>query len=144
MQINDNLGHSNNVIWSVGHSNRPIKDLLGLLHSADIHVVIDCRTSPKSRWPQYNQQRLSATLHDAGIKYEWRGSNIGGHAPNVYFNETLRELVKRAGNGEQIALLCSEGKPEDCHRSTFIAPVLEELGVHVDHLLYDSRKDVSI
>ncbi len=34
----------------------------------------------------------------------------------------------------RVALMCSEGKPELCHRSKLIAPSLIELGIPVVHI----------
>jgi uncharacterized protein (DUF488 family) len=102
--------------------------------------VIDCRTKPRSRWPQFNANRLAAYLTEAGIIYEFRGNNLGGLSGNVDFDKTLNELAKRAKNGERLVLLCSEGKPQDCHRGTILTPKLVSLGVTVEHLLYDNPK----
>jgi uncharacterized protein (DUF488 family) len=36
-----------------------------------------------------------------------------------------------------IALLCSESKPETCHRSRMLEPELERRGCEVEHILSD-------
>src|SRR5436305_14691440 len=57
-------------IWTVGHSTRPIGELLKLLAAADIQLLADVRRFPGSRrHPQFNQDALSASLTDAGIEY---------------------------------------------------------------------------
>lgn len=127
-------------IATVGHSNVPFSQLLELLKKADIQIIIDCRTKPFSRWRQFNHSQLAASLLRADISYEWRGTNIGGLAGNVYFDETLDELANRASKGERIALLCSEGKPEQCHRGTILTPEFESRGVTVQHLLYEKAQ----
>jgi uncharacterized protein (DUF488 family) len=134
------MGKKLSIIVSVGHSNVSFEKLLGLLKNAEIQTVVDCRSKPKSRWPQFNHSQLAASLLRAGISYEWRGSNIGGLGDNVFFDETLDELAARATKGERIALLCSEGKPEQCHRGTILAPELENRGVTIKHLLYEKTQ----
>jgi uncharacterized protein (DUF488 family) len=131
------MGNKRPTIASVGHSNVSFEKLLELLVSANLQTIIDCRTKPFSRWRQFNHSQLAASLLRANISYEWRGSNIGGLAGNVYFDETLDELAERAAKGERLALLCSEGKPEQCHRGTILTPELESRGVVVQHLLYE-------
>jgi uncharacterized protein (DUF488 family) len=131
------MGKKQPIVFSAGHSNVSIDRLLELLKSADITTVIDCRTKPHSRWRQFNHSALAASLLRADISYEWRGSNVGGLGDNVFFDETLDEIAKRASDGERIALLCSEAKPIDCHRCTILTPELENRGIVVQHLLYE-------
>lgn len=130
---------NNPTIYSAGHSNVSSDSLIELLKSVDVKTVVDCRTKPYSRWRQFNQSQLAASLLRADIAYEWRGANIGGLGDNLNFDGALDELAKRAKCGDRLALLCSEGKPQDCHRGTILTPELEKRGVTVTHLLYDSQ-----
>ncbi|MFZ1360592.1 MAG: DUF488 domain-containing protein [Candidatus Saccharimonadales bacterium] len=123
-------------MWSVGHSNRSITEFIDLLKSADIQTVIDVRTKPRSRFWWFGGSSLNKSLAENDMRYEWRGLNIGGLTGNVNYDETLDELVERATTGERIALLCSEGKPQDCHRGTELTPGLEARSITVEHLLY--------
>ena len=88
------------VIWTIGHSNKDISNLLKLLESAGIQTVIDCRSKSKSRWVQFNAAELALSLAHEHIKYEPRGKNIGGFGENVSFDDTLDELAKRAEHGD--------------------------------------------
>lgn len=124
-------------VWSIGHSNRSLNEFIELLKSADIQTVIDCRTKPKSRFWWFGGSALAKSLGDAGVKYEWRGSNVGGLAGNDNYAESLDEFAARAKDGERIVLMCSEGKVEQCHRGTQLTPELEGRGVEVEHLLYE-------
>lgn len=127
-------------IHSIGHSNRSYLELARLLKSAGIETVIDCRTRPYSRWPQFNSKRLQASLEADGMRYEFRGTNLGGYGENEAEDETLDELTERAASGERLALLCSEGDFRNCHRGTRLAPALEARGVNVRHLLHESAQ----
>jgi len=129
------IGKNPATIFTIGHSNVGIDVFLELLQSADIQTVIDCRTKPMSRWRQYWHSPLARKLMYADIFYEWRGKNIGGLGENVDYDDTLSEIANRA-HKERIALMCSEGNPEDCHRATDLAPELEKRGIRVVHLRY--------
>lgn len=83
MQTNKNDGNNQPVVFTAGHSNRPIHALLDLLHSADIETVIDCRSKPKSRWPWFNAAQLALSLAHEHIKYEPKGASIGGFGGNT-------------------------------------------------------------
>lgn len=133
------MGNKRPIIASIGHSNVSIDRLIELLKTANIKTVVDCRTKPYSRWRQFNHSQLAASLLHADILYEWRGTNIGGLGDNIDFDETLDELAKRAESNERLALLCSEGKPQDCHRGTILTPELEKRGITIKHLLYDNQ-----
>jgi uncharacterized protein (DUF488 family) len=123
------------VVFTIGHSNVSIEVFLELLSTANIQTVIDCRSKPSSRWRQFCHSALARHLVYADIFYEWRGSNIGGLGKNVGYQATLTEIADRATR-ERIAIMCSEGKPEQCHRGTDLAPELEKRGVVIEHLRY--------
>lgn len=123
-------------IATIGHSNRSIEEMLELLTGAKVQTVIDCRSRPRSRWRQFNASILEEYLHEVGIAYEWRGNNIGGLEGNISSASTIDEVAQRTINGERIALMCSEGNPDQCHRGTWLAPEIEKRNIGVVHLLY--------
>ncbi len=123
-------------VWSLGHSNRSFNEFLNLLVKADIQTIVDCRSKPRSRWPQYNQNRLNQLLDEANIRYEFYGHRLGGLGGNIDQNGAIDELSERAKSGEHIAIMCSEARSADCHRGTVLTPLLEANGVHITHLLY--------
>src|SRR3546814_7189158 len=56
------------MLWTVGHSNRPLADFLALLAGNGIERVADVRAFPRSRTnPQFNGDTLPASLTEAGI-----------------------------------------------------------------------------
>jgi len=135
------LASSATTIWTAGHSNKDICTFISLLQTVNVQTVVDCRTKSRSRWQHFNQATLATHLASMDINYEFRGHNLGGLAGNVNFDETLGEMASRAEHGERIALMCSEGKPQECHRGTILAPELEKRGVAIEHLLYVKRSD---
>jgi uncharacterized protein (DUF488 family) len=49
--------------YTIGHSTRSIETLVELLQSAEVHLVVDVRTVPRSRGnPQYNLDALAPAL----------------------------------------------------------------------------------
>jgi uncharacterized protein (DUF488 family) len=57
-------------LFSIGHSTYSEADFLGSI-SGKISTVIDVRSHPESRWPQYERLQLHEWLPKAGIGYEW-------------------------------------------------------------------------
>src|SRR5215208_3289880 len=77
------------MVWTVGHSTRPIDEFLAVLAAYDIELVVDVRRFPGSRrLPQFSGAALEHALGDRGIAYLWL-SSLGGRrrpdsaSPNV-------------------------------------------------------------
>jgi len=139
-------------IWSVGHSNHSFDDFLHILLSQQIELVVDVRSSPFSRYSaHFNQEILEVNLKESGVSYRFMGDSLGGRPPELdLYDETgrvlYRELSKHfrfmngleqlciAAESERLAMMCSEGSPEHCHRRLLIGRVLLEQGVDVLHI----------
>jgi len=127
------------VVFTIGHSTRPIRDFIRLLRAHDIQRVVDVRTIPRSRHnPQFNRDRLSAALHGARIHYRhlpglgglrratrdspnlgWRNASFRGYADYMQtptFRQSLDRCVELAKQ-ERLVLMCAEAVPWRCHRS---------------------------
>ena len=60
------------VVYTVGHSTRPVEELLALLRANGIRRLVDVRTVPRSRHnPQFGQDALAPVLRSHGITYRW-------------------------------------------------------------------------
>ena len=58
-------------VYTIGHSTRPVGELVEALRSAGVKVLADIRTVPRSRRnPQFNGDALRSTLAEHGIRYE--------------------------------------------------------------------------
>jgi len=142
-------------IWTIGHSNHEFDAFVQLLRGQEIDVVVDVRSFPYSRFaPQFNQDELRRGLRAAGLRYLFLGEQLGGRpaSPGHYdaeghalyglmaeepdFQTAIDRLVAGAAE-HRIALLCSEGKPEGCHRRLLVGKVLAELGIPLHHILPD-------
>jgi uncharacterized protein (DUF488 family) len=140
------------VIFTVGHSTRPISEFIGLLRSHGIGHIIDIRTIPKSRHnPQFNADALAASLHSARIRYRhlkslgglrhpsrdsvnlgWRNSGFRGFADYMQtpeFEAGLKRAIELAAEVPS-ALMCAEAVPWRCHRS-LVADALTVRGFRV-------------
>jgi len=143
-------------IWTVGHSNRTLEDLLRLLEPAGITLLADVRRFPGSRrHPQFAQRALAATLPPAGIRYAHFG-DLGGHREPVAdslhtairepafrgyaehmstpdFRSALVQLLALAREN-RTAIMCAEARWQDCHRK-LLADSLVVAGARVVHLV---------
>jgi uncharacterized protein (DUF488 family) len=144
------------VLFTIGHSNRPVSELLTMLRAARVARLVDVRAIPKSRrWPQYNGEALKRSLAAEGIEYAWRGDALGGFrkpvpgSPNVALDGAFRgfadhmappgfahaidELLDDARRAPT-AIMCAEKVPAECHRSLITDYVLAR-GVEVVHIV---------
>lgn len=139
-------------LFTIGHSNLDMSDLLGVLIRHEIKLVCDVRSRPGSfRFPQFNREPLMAQLASAKIMYQFFGDNFGGRPldPRYYradglvdyaarrkapdFEEGLDRLLGCAQN-ERLVLMCAEEDPLHCHRFLLICPAIVQRGVLPVHL----------
>lgn len=143
---------SHRSIYTIGHGNRTVEDLIRLLQQHRIAYLIDVRSQPYSRYqPEFSQKDLESHLNAHGIRYVFMGDSLGGRpdAPECYTDgkvnyELLREQdfyqagLERLENAWRqdlgVMLLCSEQKPENCHRSKLIGRSLVTRGIPVAHI----------
>ena len=56
-----------NPFFTIGHSTRPTEEFVALLEDAEVKLVVDVRTVPRSRTnPQFNRDTLPASLASHG------------------------------------------------------------------------------
>lgn len=140
-------------ILTFGYGARSETDILALLAHHGIEYVIDVRSTPWSRYrPEFSQDQLASSLRAHGIRYLFMGSELGGRPddPACYdddgrvdyracehrsaFREGIARLQGAWLTGHSVALMCSEGRPEDCHRTKLVAAALVEAGIEVRHI----------
>ncbi len=144
-------------VYTIGHGGRTIDECIDQLHNLGILFVIDVRTSPYSRYqPEFSKGHLEEHLKRAGISYGFMGDALGGHPtdPACYtagkvdydkcrtkapFQHGIGRLKHAYEQGYRICLLCSEGKPHQCHRSKLIGAALADEGITCNHILPDGR-----
>jgi uncharacterized protein (DUF488 family) len=149
--------------FTIGHSTRPIPDFVELLRAADVGLLVDVRTVPRSRTnQQYNRDTLPATLSRLGLGYEhiaalgglrpksktvppqlnafWRIQsfhNYADYALSEAFRAGLAELHAR-GREQRCAIMCAESVWWRCHRR-IITDYLLAAGGAVFHIMAAGR-----
>ncbi len=59
-------------LYTIGHSNRPLDELLNLVAAHGVGGIADVRAFPSSRrWPHFNREPLAEALKAAGVHYDW-------------------------------------------------------------------------
>jgi DNA-3-methyladenine glycosylase II len=142
-------------LYTIGHSTRPLDELVALLDAFDVRVLADIRTIPRSRHnPQYDRDALRAALRARRLCYVhlpalgglrkpragspnagWHNASFRGFADYMQtpeFSRGLEELRALAGEGA-VAIMCAEAVPWRCHRS-LVADALTVRGARVEHI----------
>lgn len=141
-------------MYTIGHGDQQLDSLFSLLREWDIQVLMDVRSVPFSRrHPQFNQSSLEGESLRLGVSYRWV-PELGGRpkdptllntdgTPNYVAMSRADEFafeipgVVSSARREPTAILCSEGRPEKCHRALLVAPALVNAGCAVRHVLPD-------
>jgi uncharacterized protein (DUF488 family) len=144
------------VLWTIGHSTRPIEEFIGLLQTQGIQLLADVRITPYSRRnPQFHSETLAKSLADAGIQYRhmpalggrrrnqpdsvnvgWRNEGFRGYADYMQTRDFWIALDDLVATGQKlsVAIMCAEAVPWRCHR-TLIADALVGRGWTVQHII---------
>ena len=148
-----------NPFYTIGHSTRSLDEFTTLLKSAELGLVADVRTMPRSRSnPQYNSAALAEFLSTLDIGYVhvaalgglrgrqpdvppatnafWQNKSFHNYADyamgedfHIGFNK-LREL----GHAKRCTIMCAETLWWRCHRR-IISDYLIAAGETVFHIL---------
>lgn len=144
---------SDSPIYSIGHGNRKPEVFLELLRELDIEYLIDVRSKPYSKINiQFGQNEIKFFLKRHGITYVFMGETLGGRPDDAtcydgdgtvnydsirkkdFFKDGIKRLKTAHAKNIRIALMCSESKPCDCHRSKLIGKALQELKIPMLHI----------
>ena len=85
-------------VWTVGHSTRPVEELLSVLRAHGIATLVDVRSIPASRRnPQFARDAIAKSCADAALRYAWMGDSLGGlrRAPSDSRHVALRVVFRR-------------------------------------------------
>lgn len=140
--------------FTIGHSNYPVDFFVGLLGRHDVNCLADIRSAPYSKYvPQFNKENIAAELKRRNILYVYLGDKLGGiYSDPQYltadghtdygkvrqrpeFREGIESVIRNIKKGLNLALMCAEKYPADCHRFRLVSPALTEQGVGVNHIL---------
>lgn len=140
---------------TIGHSNHSMEVFLKLLEQHQVNTLADVRSQPRSRYcPHFNRIPLAEAMRANGQEYIYLGTRLGGRpaSPELYtpqgqadydavastasFKEELERLTEIAV-ATNAAIMCTETKPEECHRTLLVTQQLHIRGVPVAHILKD-------
>lgn len=139
-------------LYTIGYGAREMDDFIAVLKRYGIAYLIDVRSRPYSRYkPDFSKEALEAHLKAHGIRYVFMGKSLGGQPEDaacytdgkVNYGKVREKgfYLKGIGRLEEawrqqlpVVLMCSEGKPEACHRSMLIGRTLVERGIEVAHI----------
>lgn len=124
------------MIFTIGYSNNNIKTFIEKLKEYDIELVVDVRSKPYSRNPQFNKNYLEKYLNNNKLKYLFMGDCLGGLETNHNFNEAVEEVIKLSKK-QNLALMCVEKDPKNCHRYQILTPEIEKNKYKVSHIYWD-------
>ncbi|MBA3680141.1 MAG: DUF488 domain-containing protein [Bacteroidetes bacterium] len=140
-------------LYSIGHGTRKTEELIALLQKYGINYLIDVRSRPYSKYnPQFNQNELNLSLAKNDIKYVFMGDDLGGRPGDAlcytldgkidynivktrnFFKRGIERLKTAYAKNIALAIMCSETKPENCHRSKLIGAALLNESILLQHI----------
>ncbi len=147
-------------LLTLGHGTATAEQLAALIRVADIELIVDVRSVPKSRrHPQFWRERMEIWVPELGLcAYIWQprlggfrkgnreSSNVALRHPSFRayadymetdeFAHALDELLAQV-RGRRVAILCSETVWWRCHRRLISDAAVLLHGVDVQHLMHD-------
>ncbi len=149
-------------LFTLGHGTATAEELAGLIRAAQIELVVDVRTVPKSRrHPQFWREAMGHWIQElGGSAYCWH-PDLGGfrkpkresgnvalrnpafrayadYMETVEFSHALDDLLALVAE-KQVAIMCSETLWWRCHRR-LISDAAVCLGhVSVEHLMHNGK-----
>jgi len=150
------MNESRRAVLTIGHSTHSLETFVKLLKQHAVTVLADVRSAPYSRFnPQFNKDALERSLKMHDIKYVFLGRELGARSDDrsCYENGRVQyarlartdlfrtgiERVVRGASDYNVALMCAEKDPLECHRALLVARALAGLGIVVQHILADGR-----
>lgn len=144
------------MVFTVGHSTHEVEYFINLLNKHGINCLIDVRSAPYSRIaPQFNKEPLNSSLKGNNILYTHFEKEFGARhtKPSLLdengsvdfdkvrespeFKQGVERLKKALALGYNVAIMCSEANPFDCHRFSMISYQLVKEDLQVLHILPD-------
>ena len=139
-------------IYTIGYGDRSLEEFIAALHANAIAYLLDVRTAPYSRFkPEFSKEALAKALAAQGIRYVFAGDSLGGRPDDpacyvdgrvdydkvrqqAFFQRGLERVQAAHAQQLRVVLMCSEGKPEQCHRTKLIGETLAARGIPVVHI----------
>lgn len=144
-------------LYTIGYGARTLDEFLAVLKANRIQYLIDVRTAPFSKFkPDFSRDLLQHHAERAGLRYVFMGDTLGGQPRDPdchtdgkvdydrvraqpFFQAGVERLRRAFEQRHRAAIMCSEGRPEDCHRSKLIGEALTAAGIPVCHIDEDGH-----
>lgn len=142
------------MLYTIGHTNHSHEKFIKLLKMYQIEYLLDVRSMPFSKFTsQFNKDIIADFLKKNGINYNHMGKFFGARPmdKSLYteegyldfekarssdnFKKGLENVILGLNKGYNIALMCTEKDPLDCHRAIMVARGFELNGIDVSHIL---------
>lgn len=141
-------------LFTIGYSGLDIAGFVRFLKANGVDVVCDVRSTPYSHYkPDFSRRNFKSYLNSQSIKYIFMGNTLGARpkdrscyvngqatydriASSEFFKEGL-DRVRHGVNQLNLALVCSERDPIECHRAVLVCRNLPELRPVISHIHTD-------
>ena len=148
-----------NTIFTIGHSTHTIDYFIKRINQHNISLVCDVRSQPYSRYnSHFNKENIKKALLENEIEYLFLGKELGGRSTNtscynnkgqlqyhllsqeLLFKKGLEKVIEKI-QIHNIALMCSEAEPLQCHRTILVCRQLYQTKnvskVKIQHIMSD-------
>jgi uncharacterized protein (DUF488 family) len=148
-------------VFTIGYQGLQLGDMLDMLHAHGITRVVDVRDHAFSMKRGFSRAPLSRALEESGIGYthlrtlgapkavrdhlklsgDWPVYVMGYLAHLEQQSETLETLLQIIAE-DQVALLCFEANPLECHRSLITQRLADQGLVQTVHHIRRGNRDL--
>ena len=141
-------------LYTIGHSIFPQEEIIQKLKDNHINILVDVRSTPYSRYaPQFNKTEFQTALEAEGIAYVHEPEAFGARRDEAElynaegyvdfdkvratdsFQKKSDDYIAKAKAGKNIAFMCTEKDPIDCHRAILVARGLALKGQEPQHIM---------
>lgn len=145
------------ILFTIGYEKLDQKQFMAHLSNHGVEVVADIRKLPVSRKKGFSKTALRETLSCEGIDYlnyqplgapkELRDELYKSGNYDRFFRkyeknildktDYLAEILSLINSGRNVALLCFERNPQECHRKVVAEQIrkLDGNGLKVEHII---------
>lgn len=142
-----------NKIYTIGHSTYSLSDFILKIKKYKIDFLIDVRSVPYSKIATcYNKENIEKKLLENKVKYYFKGKVFGARTKdmsmytnnyvdfekirsNKKFLNEIEKIICEIEKGKNIALMCAEKDPINCHRAILIGKAFYDKGINVEHIM---------